>query len=49
MPYMARRYERCRLVVQNSLEIGRRERARASIAEQTILVEQSLQALAAPI
>ncbi|MRT30576.1 FAD-dependent oxidoreductase [Herbaspirillum sp. CAH-3] len=47
--YMARRYERCLLVVQNSLEIGRREQAGRPIAEQTVLVEQSLKVLAEPI
>jgi 2-polyprenyl-6-methoxyphenol hydroxylase-like FAD-dependent oxidoreductase len=47
--FMARRYERCRLVVENSLEIGRREQRRAPIEEQTVLVEQSLRALAQPI
>ena len=47
--YMARRYERCLLVVRNSLEIGRREQAGRPISEQTALVEQSLNALAAPI
>jgi 2-polyprenyl-6-methoxyphenol hydroxylase-like FAD-dependent oxidoreductase len=47
--FMARRYERCRLVVENSLEIGRREQRRAPIEEQTQLVEQSLRVLAAPI
>ena len=47
--YMARRYERCLLVVQNSLEIGRREQAGRPINEQTVLVEQSLKALADPI
>lgn len=47
--FMARRYERCRLVVENSLEIGRREQRRAPIEEQTQLVEQSLRVLAEPI
>src|SRR6185437_9883958 len=47
--FMQRRYERCQLVVRNSLEIGRREQAGASVAAQTELVEQSLRALAAPI
>jgi 2-polyprenyl-6-methoxyphenol hydroxylase-like FAD-dependent oxidoreductase len=47
--FMARRYERCRLVVENSLEIGRREQRRAPIEEQTHLVEESLHALAQPI
>ncbi|EYC50203.1 oxidoreductase [Hylemonella gracilis str. Niagara R] len=47
--FMARRYERCRLVVENSLEIGRREQTRAPIEQQAELVEQSLRVLAAPI
>jgi hypothetical protein len=46
---MSRRYERCRLVVENSLEIGRLEQMRAPIGAQTKLVEQSLQTLAQPI
>lgn len=47
--FIARRYERCRLVVENSLEIGRREQRRAPIEEQTQLVEDSLRVLAEPI
>lgn len=47
--YMRRRYERCRLVVENSLEIGRREQSRAPVEEQTRLVEESLRVLARPI
>lgn len=47
--FMARRYERCRLVVENSLEIGRREQRRAPVEEQTHLVEESLRVLAQPI
>jgi 2-polyprenyl-6-methoxyphenol hydroxylase-like FAD-dependent oxidoreductase len=47
--FMARRYERCRLVVENSLEIGRREQQRAPIEAQTRLVEESLRVLAQPI
>lgn len=46
--FMHRRYPRCQLVVRNSLEIGRREQAGAPVAQQTELVEQSLQALAEP-
>ena len=46
---MVRRYERCRLVVENSLEIGRRERTGAPVEAQTELVEQSLKVLAQPI
>ncbi|MES2944210.1 MAG: FAD-dependent oxidoreductase [Pseudomonadota bacterium] len=47
--FMDRRYERCRLVVENSLEIGRREQARAPLQQQAELVEQSLRILAEPI
>jgi len=47
--FMTRRYERCRLVVENSLEIGRREQRRQPIEEQTRLVEESLRVLAEPI
>jgi 2-polyprenyl-6-methoxyphenol hydroxylase-like FAD-dependent oxidoreductase len=47
--FMRRRYERCTLVVNNSLEIGRREQRGAPIAEQTELVQQTLQALAGPM
>ena len=47
--FMARRYARCRLAVENSLEIGRREQLRAPIDEQTQLVEASLRVLAEPI
>jgi hypothetical protein len=45
---MDRRYARCRLVVENSLEIGRRERAGAGAAAQTELVDLALAALSAP-
>jgi 2-polyprenyl-6-methoxyphenol hydroxylase-like FAD-dependent oxidoreductase len=47
--FMQRRFERCRLVVENSLEIGRLEMAGASPAEQTAVVDRSLAALAQPI
>lgn len=47
--FMARRWERCRLVVENSLTIGRLEQQRAPMAEQTALAQASLRALAAPI
>ncbi|MFM0155673.1 FAD-dependent oxidoreductase [Paraburkholderia sediminicola] len=47
--FMARRYARCRLVVENSLEIGRREQAGRPMEDQTILVEESLRILADPI
>jgi 2-polyprenyl-6-methoxyphenol hydroxylase-like FAD-dependent oxidoreductase len=47
--FMRRRYARCQLVVNNSIEIGRREQAREPIESQTQLVEQSLRVLAEPI
>jgi len=47
--FMSRRYNRCRLVVENSMEIGRREQRGASASDQTQLVEESLIALAEPI
>jgi 2-polyprenyl-6-methoxyphenol hydroxylase-like FAD-dependent oxidoreductase len=47
--FMTRRYERCRLVVENSLEIGRLEMAQSPPEQQTAIVARSLQALAAPI
>lgn len=47
--FMGRRYQRCRLVVQNSMEIGLREQSRAPVEDQTRLVEESLRVLARPI
>lgn len=47
--FMGRRYNRCRLVVENSMEIGRREQRGAPASDQTQLVEESLIALADPI
>lgn len=47
--FMRRRYERCRLVVENSLEIGRREQTVAPVDVQTALVSESLRVLAEPI
>lgn len=47
--FMRRRYERCRLVVENSLEIGRLEQAKAPVERQAALVEESLAVLAQPI
>ncbi|MGC5799472.1 FAD-dependent monooxygenase [Sphingomonas sp. NFX23] len=47
--YQARRDARCRLVVENSLEIGRLEQAGAPPSEQTRLVAQSLARLAEPV
>jgi 2-polyprenyl-6-methoxyphenol hydroxylase-like FAD-dependent oxidoreductase len=47
--FMTRRWDRCRLVVENSIEIGRREQAGYPAAQQTELVEQSLAKLSEPI
>ena len=47
--FMARRYERCRMVVENSLEIGRLEVSGRPAAEQTAVVSTSLAKLAEPI
>ena len=47
--FMARREPRCRLVVDHSIEIGRREQAGRPAAEQTVLVEEALAKLAEPI
>lgn len=44
-----RRFARCRLVVENSLEIGRLEVAGAAAEQQAAVVETSLRALAQPI
>lgn len=49
LSYMARREPRCRLIVSGSMEIGRLEQARASIEEQTAVVQHTLAALMAPI
>lgn len=47
--FMDRRHRRCRLIVENSIEIGRREQRGAPVEEQTRLVEESLNVLAQPI
>lgn len=47
--FMRRRYPRCRLVVENSIEIGRLEQNKAPISHQTRLVEESLATLAQPL
>ena len=47
--FMARRYERCRMVVQNSIEIGRLEQSGAPVESQTAVVQASLQKLSEPI
>jgi 2-polyprenyl-6-methoxyphenol hydroxylase-like FAD-dependent oxidoreductase len=46
--YYLRRSNRCKMVVQNSLQIGQLELERASAVEQAQLVESSLAQLAAP-
>jgi 2-polyprenyl-6-methoxyphenol hydroxylase-like FAD-dependent oxidoreductase len=46
--YFLRRYERCKMVVENSLKIGQLEVARASAVEQASVVETSLRHLAQP-
>lgn len=43
--FMQRRYARCKLVVDSSLEISRLERERAAPQEQTAVVEKALAAL----
>jgi len=47
--FMARREERCRLVVESSVAIGRLEQARAPVAQQTAVVERALGKLMEPI
>lgn len=47
--FMERRFDRCRMVVENSLELGRLEVERAPVEVHTALVEKSLQALQEPI
>lgn len=47
--FMARRYERCRLVVENSLRIGELEVSGATPEAQAALVAGSLEVLARPI
>jgi len=47
--FMHRRFDRCRMVVESSMAIGRLEMRGAPPAEQTTIVARSLQALAAPI
>jgi 2-polyprenyl-6-methoxyphenol hydroxylase-like FAD-dependent oxidoreductase len=47
--FMHRRFERCRLVVENSIQLGRYEVERAPVEAQTALVEQSLCILAEAI
>ena len=47
--YTARRWLRCSTVVENSLEIGRREQAGRPPGEQTDLISQTLAVLARPL
>jgi 2-polyprenyl-6-methoxyphenol hydroxylase-like FAD-dependent oxidoreductase len=47
--FMARRYERCRMVVENSVRLGAMEMARASPQEQAELQRASMAALMEPI
>ena len=47
--FVARREERCRLVVDSSIEIGRLEQERAPAEAQTAVVERALLKLAEPI
>jgi 2-polyprenyl-6-methoxyphenol hydroxylase-like FAD-dependent oxidoreductase len=47
--FMSRRYERCRLVVESSVQLGRYEVDRAPIEAQTSLVAASLEKLAEAI
>lgn len=47
--FTARRAERCRLVVESSIEIGRLEQSQAPPEAQTAVVERALAALAKPL
>ena len=47
--FTERREERCRLVVEGSIEIGRLEQAQAPVEEQTAVVERALARLAGPV
>jgi 2-polyprenyl-6-methoxyphenol hydroxylase-like FAD-dependent oxidoreductase len=47
--FAARRYERCRMVVENSVRLGELEMARASGEQQAELQRASMMALAEPI
>lgn len=47
--FMLRRYDRCRLVVENSIQLGRYEVEGASVETQTALVARSLDLLAEAI
>ncbi|MCK9508813.1 MAG: FAD-dependent monooxygenase, partial [Pigmentiphaga sp.] len=47
--FMARREQRCRLVVESSIEIGRLEQVRAPVEAQTAVVNNALSLLSEPI
>lgn len=47
--FTLRREERCRLVVEGSIEIGRLEQERAPVEQQTAVVERALARLAEPM
>ena len=47
--FVARRYERCRMVVENSVRLGELEMQRAPASEQAELQRASMMALAEPI
>jgi hypothetical protein len=47
--FMARRFERCRLVIDNSVKLGQIEMTRGSTTEHTRLMSQALGALRQPI
>jgi len=47
--FTTRRYERCRMVVENSLALGEMERRQAPKEEHEALMRQTMQALMAPI
>jgi 2-polyprenyl-6-methoxyphenol hydroxylase-like FAD-dependent oxidoreductase len=46
--FFTRRFERCKMVVENSMQIGQLEQVRASADEQASWVESSLRELARP-
>lgn len=47
--FMSRRFERCRLVVENSVRLGQIEMTHGSIAEHTRLKSEAMGALNRPI
>ena len=47
--FVERRYERCRMVVENSVRLGQLEMRRAPASEQAALQRASMMALAEPI